>query len=191
MADDEKTTVAAPAAAKKGSPIMLYAGVGIACIAIGVAVAIFLLKPSAAAPSADAADQSAEHDDGHGKKKEKKDKKEKKEEGHGGGHGGGAAESDVFTVKDLVVNPAGTGGSRFLSVSISFQMDDASLVADLQANEPLIRDALITILSSKTVSQLTDAKEKELIRLQIKKRVMQLLETEELAGVFYNDFVLQ
>lgn len=194
MAEDDKTTVAAADAAppkKKGSNLLLFIGVGVGCIAAGVAVAIFLLKPAATAADGSAPAETAEVDDGHGKKK--KEKKEKKEDGHGGGgeHGDGAAEATVFTVKDLVVNPAGTGGSRFLSVSISFAVDDAEQVADLQANEPVLRDALITILSSKTVSQLTDAKEKELIRLQIKKRVMQLLETEELAGVYYNDFVLQ
>ena len=56
---------------------------------------------------------------------------------------------------------------------------------------PDFRDALITIMSSKTVAQLTDAKQKEIIRYQIKKRLSKLLDTEELAAVYYTDFVLQ
>ena len=55
----------------------------------------------------------------------------------------------------------------------------------------MVRDALITILSAKSVSQLTDPKQKEIVRYQIKKRVSQLMETDELAAVYYTDFVLQ
>ena len=38
---------------------------------------------------------------------------------------------------------------------------------------------------------LNDAKQKEVMRVQIRKRISQVLETEELAGVYYTDFVLQ
>jgi flagellar basal body-associated protein FliL len=55
----------------------------------------------------------------------------------------------------------------------------------------LVRDALITILSAKTVAQLTDAKQKEIIRYQVKKRLEQLLSTNEIEGVYFTDFVLQ
>ena len=54
-----------------------------------------------------------------------------------------------------------------------------------------VQDALITILSSKTLAELTDAKQKEIMRLQIKKRLSLLLKTEDLTNVFYTDFVLQ
>ena len=94
-------------------------------------------------------------------------------------------------IKDIVINPAGTGGSRFLSVSFGFELESSELAAEFEHREPLVRDALITIMSSKTVAQLTDAKQKEIIRYQIKKRVSQLLNTDDLAAVYYTDFVLQ
>jgi flagellar FliL protein len=62
---------------------------------------------------------------------------------------------------------------------------------EFDAKEAVVRDALITILSSKTVAQLTDVKQKEIVRYQIKKRLEQLLHTEEIEGVYYTDFVLQ
>jgi flagellar basal body-associated protein FliL len=55
----------------------------------------------------------------------------------------------------------------------------------------LVRDALITIMSSKTVAQLTDAREKEITRLQIKRRLSDLLETSDISAVYFTDFVLQ
>jgi len=90
-----------------------------------------------------------------------------------------------------VVNPAGTGGTRFLSVSFGFELDSPELTSAFEERELAVRDALITILSSKTVAQLTDPKEKEIARYQIKKRLEQLLNTTEITGVYYTDFVLQ
>ena len=94
-------------------------------------------------------------------------------------------------LENIVVNPAGTGGSRFLSVSFGFELESESTKAEFEERDAVIRDALITIMSSKTVAQLTDAKQKEIARFQIKKRVSQLLQSNELVGVYYTDFVLQ
>ncbi|RME23007.1 MAG: hypothetical protein D6800_10415 [Candidatus Zixiibacteriota bacterium] len=116
-------------------------------------------------------------------KKAEHKKKEGKE-----GEANGAV---VYAIKDIVVNPAGTGGSRFLSASFGFELDSPELAAEFEEREPLVRDALITILSSKTVAQLTDVKQKEIMRYQIKKRVSQLMGTDGVEAVYYTDFVLQ
>ena len=72
-------------------------------------------------------------------------------------------ESHVYLMKDIVINPAGTGGTRFLSVSFGFELESLELMRMFEGREPIIRDALITILSSKTVAQLTDFKQKEIM----------------------------
>ena len=78
-----------------------------------------------------------------------------------------------------------------MSVSFAFQVDSPEMAELLESKETIVRDVLITILSAKTVAQLTDPKQKEIIRYQIKKRVSQLLEEEELMAVYYTGFVLQ
>jgi flagellar protein FliL len=202
-AEEEKTTMqvgAEPAAeTKKGglgsNKLILYGGIGLGVVVIGIALAVFVLKPmmSGSAPEQAAeetattetkADKPAEK---HAEKPKPKPKP-KHEGGEGEGEGGGSL---VYAVKDIIVNPAGTGGTRFLSVSFGFQLASSEVAAQLEEQDMLVRDALITILSSKTVAQLTDAKQKEIIRYQVKKRLAQLLETEEIEGVYFTDFVLQ
>ena len=97
----------------------------------------------------------------------------------------------MVMVDDIIVNPSGTGGTRFLSCSIGFEMAAGEAVKEFESRRPMIRDALITILGSKTLEQLSDAKEKEITRYQIKKRVEQLLNSQDLQGVYFTDFVLQ
>jgi len=94
-------------------------------------------------------------------------------------------------MEGVIVNPAGTGGTRFLSVSLGFEVGSPATQKLLEERKPLIKDALITILGSKTIEQLTDPKQKEITRFQIKKRVEQLLGIEDLAAVYFTDFVLQ
>jgi len=196
--DDEQTTVdggeptEAEGGKKGGSKMIMLIGVAVGAIVIGVLLSMFVLNPSSDDGGGDGHAEVTEEkpDDGHG---DSHSKPKKKKDSHGGGddHGGGGDGGLIFAMRDIVVNPAGTGGSRFLSVSFGFELGYPGLHAEFEAREPIVRDALITILSSKTVTQLTDPKQKEIVRYQIKKRVSDLMETDEIKGVYYTDFVLQ
>ena len=196
--DDEKTTVEvsedgeAKEEGKKGSSkLILFGGIGVGVIVLGIVLAMFVLKPMMAGSNGEGGDGTTlVEDDGHGEKAEAS-KPKKKPRKKSSGHGEEASAGLVFAVKDIVVNPAGTGGTRFLSVSFGFELGSPELAAEFEERELVVRDALITILSSKTVAQLTDAKQKEIVRYQIKKRLQQLLDTDEIEGVYYTDFVLQ
>jgi flagellar FliL protein len=184
--DEDKTTIEGSAgadkpAAKGPNKMLLFGGIGLGAVVIGVALALFVLRPMMAG-SDDGQDGAPKHETA-----------QKSESHKSSGHGdkGEGAGSLVYAVKDIVVNPAGTGGTRFLSVSLGFELGSDAAAWKFEEREPLVRDALITILSSKTVAQLTDAKQKEITRYQIKKRLEQLLETDQIAGVYYTDFVLQ
>ena len=190
--EDEKTTVEvsekdeAETAAKKKGPgkLVLFGGIGLGVVVLGVVLALFVLKPMMSGGEGDSTGTEQTQHDEKAKEKPKKSKKSS--------HGeDGAAGSMVYAIKDIVVNPAGTGGTRFLSVSFGFELDSPDLATEFEEREPLVRDALITILSSKTVAELTNAKQKEIIRYQVKKRLSDLLKTEEINGVYYTDFVLQ
>lgn len=199
--EDDKTKIVVPdevsgtAKPKKGmSKLVLFGGIGLGVVVIGVVLALFVLRPMMAGGDEGKADPKATKDkqaekSGHAEKKPEPAKK--KESGHGGGEGEHDGGAIVYAVKDMVINPAGTNGSRFLSVSFGLELANAEAQAALEARDPLVRDALITIMSSKTVAQLTDAREKEITRLQIKKRLSDLLQTSDIAAVYFTDFVLQ
>lgn len=191
--DEEKTTVEgseqAPAEQKQAGGLgrwMMLGGIGLGIIVVGVVLALFVVKPMLSSSEGDKSEQVVSGDNHQNSEDAKTEAKPKKKRSSGT-----TSESVVYSIKDIVVNPAGTGGSRFLSVSFGFDLASQNLASEFEQREPVVRDALITILSSKTVAQLTDPKQKEIIRLQIKRRVGQLLNTDELNGVYYTDFVLQ
>jgi flagellar FliL protein len=196
--DDEQTTVEVPEGdgaddgAKKGpSKLILFGGIGVGVVVIGVVLALFVLKPMMTSSDGDDTELVEEADEADDQAEKPKPKKKKKKPKKRVDKHGKPIGTLVYAVKDIVVNPAGTGGTRFLSISFGFELGSSELVAEFEARELMVRDALITILSAKTVAQLTDARQKEIVRYQVKKRLEKLLETDEIEGVYYTDFVLQ
>jgi flagellar FliL protein len=198
--EDDKTQVAdaekkadTPKPKRNFKKLILFGGIGLGVVAVGVLLALFVLKPMMSgldSASTDKVGEKAKAEQAD-KKPESAAKKEKSEARRKEGKEGESAGDLVYTIKDIVINPAGTAGSRFLSVSFGFDLADAGVQSQLEQREALVRDALITIMSSKTVAQLTDAREKEITRLQIKKRLSDLLQTSEIRAVYFTDFVLQ
>lgn len=192
MADEEKTTVELnegddKAESKKGgNKMLLFGGIGLVVVIVGVVLALFVVMPMMSDKSADSDTEQVEESD-------EADSYDESDEDSDDGHGGDKSSGGGLTaaIKEIVVNPAGTSGSRYLSVSFGFEFSSAKVKSRFEAKELMVRDALISILSSKTVTQLTDAKQKEIMRYQIKKRLSQLLKTNKLKAVYYTDFVLQ
>jgi flagellar FliL protein len=110
----------------------------------------------------------------------------------------------IFLLEDIIVNPAGTRGSRYLSVSVGVEMDAPAAAegggghgggeaahSPLDMKKPQLRDALIGILSSKTIVQLTTVEDKELIRQEILATFREILSPEPVYQIYFVDFVLQ
>jgi len=62
----------------------------------------------------------------------------------------------IHVVDNLVVNPAGSGGSRFLLTTVALQAAAPEDVARLAAKDVEIRHAFTLVLGTRTVEALTD-----------------------------------
>lgn len=108
----------------------------------------------------------------------------KKKKGKGGGY------DTVLVINNLVVNPAGTGGRRFLLVSVALEPEDGD-VERLEGLENKLRASLIPILSARTVEELLDLElRKELIR-EVTRTLEGIVGGEGLRKVFFPQFVIQ
>ncbi|UCC79191.1 MAG: flagellar basal body-associated FliL family protein [Candidatus Zixiibacteriota bacterium] len=114
--------------------------------------------------------------------------------------------AQIHMIEDLVVNPAGTNGTRYLSASIGLEYARA-VDGDKSAStsgghgtgpsggignkEPIIRDILIAILTSKNIEQLSSAEGKEALRTEIMEKVNQEIAPDTVYKVYLVDYVLQ
>lgn len=98
----------------------------------------------------------------------------------------------MYMIKDLIVNPAGTRGTRFFLVSLGLEYSPPGAEDKLKEQEPRIRDRLITILAEKTLAQLSDITYREKLREEINQAVQEVLADDaEVLHVYFVKYVLQ
>jgi flagellar FliL protein len=193
MPDDEKTIVGAADGeakapdgdAKRPSPLKkigLYGIIALVLVAAAYFVTLKVVKPMLAGGGSAKVSEPEKKEAPKPKAREAKERKGESEE---------TAGAQIYKIEDIIVNPAGTGGTRFLSTSIGFELGSQATVDLFTEREAIVRDALITILSSQSIPELSDAKQRELLRQLIQTRVQKLLETEDVAAVYFTEFVLQ
>lgn len=110
---------------------------------------------------------------------------------HGSAAKSAGATSSVYLIEDLVVNPAGSDGMRYLAASIGLRSKMDGFLEAMKANEAPVKDALIRILSSKTVDDLGDVSQRESMREEILAEVQRLVPSEDIDAVYFMRFVLQ
>lgn len=128
-------------------------------------------------------------DDGSGHTEAKKEKKESG--GHGGGEeGGDALESNSYKFEALVVNLAGTMGTRYLRVSFIVQGED-DLHDEFATNEIPLRDAALNVLSSLSLADLEEVGARNFIRERLVRSFNETLGASVANQIYFLDFVVQ
>lgn len=119
-------------------------------------------------------------------------KHEEKGGGHGGkkGEGGGAA-SNTYTFENVVVNLAGTMGTRYLKVTFLVTGSDASLRSQFESNKPKLVDVTIGVLSALTLADLEEAGAKNIIREKLIVAYNQAFGKRVAEQIYFSDFVVQ
>ncbi|MBK6766410.1 MAG: flagellar basal body-associated FliL family protein [bacterium] len=171
--------------AKKKSPLMkilVIAGILIAQTAAAYFIqkTLFFSAPSTGTEVHADGDSDAE---AHGDEGE--------EEDEGGGHGKEAGGSSVAMLDEIIVNPAGTGGRRFLSTIVGFSLKDPKMEAGISEKMPLIRDAAISLLSSKSLDQLASLAYRDTLRSELQASVNGIMAKQVVKGVVFSTYVLQ
>ncbi len=97
----------------------------------------------------------------------------------------------IYTIADIIVNPAGSNGERFVKVSIGLEMGESKLGQELTKRDVQLRDILIGIFTSKTVEELTNPAKRENLREEIRGRINFLLVSGKIKNVYFTDLVIQ
>jgi flagellar basal body-associated protein FliL len=165
MSEEPKEPVAAaPPTPKKSGKVVIIAVAAVALIA-GAGAGIFVLGPRLA-PHREVAQDTA--------------KPEPPSSNH----------KVILNVENLIANPAGSLGNRFLMASVAFEVADVETKEKLKEREVEVRDALLTTLQQEPVDSLTSPAARE----GIKRRLAEALTPFAGAApsqVFLPQFVVQ
>lgn len=97
----------------------------------------------------------------------------------------------LYTMDPIIVNLADQDVPRYLKIRIEIEGHTPKSEEDVDKRLPQIRDAIITILSSKTFKDIYDREGKKRLKAEIVQKANQLLGKEKIKEVYFTEFVMQ
>ncbi|MBA4070807.1 MAG: hypothetical protein C0497_03085 [Gemmatimonas sp.] len=99
-------------------------------------------------------------------------------------------QADVL-VDNLVLNPAGSGGLRFLLVTVGLRLSSSDNALLIKSRDAEVRDLILRVLGNKRVDELADIGMRDALKREIQTALDVLLGVRGVKGVYFPQFVLQ
>jgi flagellar FliL protein len=92
---------------------------------------------------------------------------------------------------DLIVNPAYSGGKRYLMLSVGIESEKSSTLEELSTKEIVVRDTILKVVGQYTVEELADINLRTEIKGQIRGAINSIVTEGEVSRVYLTRWVLQ
>lgn len=109
----------------------------------------------------------------------------------GASESGGRTFGTFGEIKNVVVNPAGTSGGRYLMVSLGLEAPSKNVIEEVESKEVVIRDLAIGYLSKKTPDELAKPEDRDAIKKKLLEKVNQLLTGQKVDRLYFTQYVIQ
>jgi flagellar FliL protein len=94
-------------------------------------------------------------------------------------------------INDLLINPAGTNGKRFLVVSLGLETRSDDVVGELEEKDIVIRDAILRRLGSYTDVQLASIEHRTRLKDELLADLNQVVQAGDIDRLYFTQFLLQ
>ncbi|MCE1190485.1 MAG: flagellar basal body-associated FliL family protein [Ignavibacteria bacterium] len=128
------------------------------------------------------ADKEETENVSHDKKTDKKKKKKGAEEATG---------NFIFTVDDIIINPAGTNGNKLMLISVGFGVETDQEAKVLKEKEVLLKDIVINTVSGKTLDELRQTGYKDTLKAEFSKLISDKIPEVEISNVMFSKYIFQ
>jgi flagellar protein FliL len=178
--ETENQTKSSPRGAKFLGIVLLLAGLVVGG-GSGAVIASMLQSSSAAA----ATPRAKPGADGAGAEEEEDEEEEYAREAR-------ATPRPIYMIEDMVLNPAGSQGTRFLMVTVAIEVKDSQAASTLAARDAQVRDRILGVLAAKSVPELVAPDSaRAALRVEIRDSTARLFPRGTVRRVFLPKFVIQ
>jgi flagellar FliL protein len=118
-----------------------------------------------------------------------------------GSHGGGESSGEkgksskgkvtVPLPGKILVNVAGTAGTRYLVANMTLVGKSADLKVKVDEHDPQLRDSAISVLGGKTISDLEKPGMRNIIRSELISAYNDILGKEAVTDIYFTEFAIQ
>ena len=97
----------------------------------------------------------------------------------------------MYQLDNLVMNPAGSGGSHFLLMSVALQVKDAASIEVLKGRDAELRDTILRIFSRKNIDQLSDINSRDQFAAELTTVLGTVFGNGIVTKIYFPQFVIQ
>jgi flagellar FliL protein len=97
----------------------------------------------------------------------------------------------IYHMDPYIVNLADSEGMRYLKATLELELSDDKLRLEVERKLPLLRDAALLLLSSKTFDEISDTGGKMRLREDLEKKLDGLINSGRIRKVYFTEFVVQ
>lgn len=112
-------------------------------------------------------------------------------EGEEGSHKEVKSGDIIHSLDDIIVNPAQTNGKTLLLASVGFDVKDAEGKKSLEDKQVVVKDVIISVLSSKSTDQLSRASYRDTIKTEILSSLKSKIPEAGVSNVYFSKFIIQ
>jgi flagellar protein FliL len=98
---------------------------------------------------------------------------------------------EMFKLAPFVVNLNEPRGNRYLKTTIQLEMDSEALLAELERRSAQLQDIILSLLTSKSSTELQALEGKFRLREELLSRINALLVNGVVTRVYFTEFVIQ
>lgn len=95
----------------------------------------------------------------------------------------------VVPLEKFIVNLAGSKGHKVASVSMEMEVQGEHVLEEIEKRKPQIRDAIIIVLSSKTLEEVSSKDGKTNLRDEIRDMINSFLVQGKISNVYFTEFL--
>jgi flagellar protein FliL len=166
--------------------VMMFAGVMIIQLVIIIVAVFFIFNKNSGTVDSKPKKEDTEKVEGEGeeKKDSKKDENEKLD----------AKTLPPFITKDLIINPKGTGGKRFLmtQVGIYLKAETEPEKEEIEKKwEAQFNSVINQYLSGKTIEELDDLNLRDSMAIEIKSKINEQVPGKKVQKIVFSKFAIQ
>ncbi|HKJ82041.1 MAG TPA: flagellar basal body-associated FliL family protein [Ignavibacteriaceae bacterium] len=97
----------------------------------------------------------------------------------------------IYSISDLIVNPADTDGKRLLLTTVGFDIPTADMETELKTREAMVKDVVITTLSSKDITELANTAFRDTLKTEITGKLKKIIPDVTINNVYFSKYIIQ
>ena len=96
----------------------------------------------------------------------------------------------LVPLETFLVNVSGSRGRKLVKINMELEVTNAQVQEEVEKIKPKIRDYIIIIASSKTLSEISTKEGKDVLREEIKNQINLFLTKGQINKVYFTEFLL-